>query len=102
MGLPEEERARRIARTYELKDRRRQFVLEYLREHPCVECGESDPVVLEFDHVRGEKLADVATLVHSHRNMKELEDEIAKCEVVCANCHRRRTASRAGWYRQVA
>jgi hypothetical protein len=73
-------------------------VLEYLRGHPCVDCGESDPVVLEFDHV-GDKIANICALVSDGAPLKTVDAEIARCEVVCANCHRRRTGQRAGWRR---
>lgn len=63
----------------------------YLCNHPCVDCGESDPVVLEFDHVRGEKVANVANLISGAGKFQRLMDEIAKCDVRCANCHRRKT-----------
>ena len=69
---------------------------EFLRGHPCVDCGETDPVVLEFDH-QGDKLKDVSDLLA--RNWKLVLAEILKCEVRCANCHRRVTAKRAGWMR---
>jgi len=72
------------------------WLYEYLLEHPCVDCGESDPVVLEFDHLRDKVRAISAMLTSSRRT---IEAEIAKCEVVCANCHRRRTAARGGWFR---
>jgi 5-methylcytosine-specific restriction endonuclease McrA len=68
----------------------------YLREHPCTDCGEWDIVVLEFDHLR-DKTANVSRLVHIAPWPRVLE-EIAKCEVACANCHRRRTARRAGYH----
>ncbi len=88
-------------RRYELQDlhRQRNFhrVIEYLREHPCVDCGESDLVVLDFDHLPGaDKHFDVARAVTgSTRAWGTIKAEIDKCEVVCANCHRRRTAKRA-------
>jgi hypothetical protein len=73
-------------------------VLHYLREHPCVDCGARDPVVLEFDHV-GDKVADVGRLVAAAASFKAVDAEIARCEVVCASCHKRRTARRARWRR---
>jgi hypothetical protein len=76
----------------------RAHVLDYLLRHPCVDCGECDPVVLEFDHV-GAKSADVSGLLSKAATKEAIDAEIARCEVVCANCHRRRTARRAGWRR---
>ncbi len=75
----------------------RQMAARYLSEHPCVDCGESDIVVLEFDHVIGEKKWNVSVLVHSPSPWATVEHEIAKCEVRCANCHRRRTAKQFNW-----
>src|SRR5438128_4021279 len=80
--------------TAELKTR----VREYLLEHSCVDCGESDPAVLDFDHLRDKK-ADVSTLIQFAVSWRALADEIAKCEVRCANCHRRRTATKGNYYR---
>lgn len=73
-------------------------VLEYLLRHPCVDCGERDPVVLEFDHIE-EKSAHVSDLISHCASKTAIDAEIARCEVVCTNCHRRRTAHRAGWRR---
>ena len=78
-------------------EERIEFVVAYLREHPCVDCGEEDPVVLEFDHLRDKKFPISKGL--TDRNWQDVLDEIAKCEVVCANCHRRRTAKRGGFLR---
>ena len=69
------------------------WLIEFFRTHPCLDCGELDPVVLEFDHVRGEKKFDVGQCL-ARNTWQTVLDEIAKCEVVCANCHRRRTARR--------
>lgn len=55
---------------------------------------ESDPIVLDFDHVRGKKLGNIATLINECKAIQVIKDEIDKCEVVCANCHRRRTHHR--------
>lgn len=76
--------------------RNRRFVYQYLAAHPCVDCGESNVLVLEFDHVRGTKKNDVAHMVHGSHSLETLRREIAKCEVRCANCHRIATAKRSG------
>ena len=64
-----------------------------------MDCGIADPVVLEFDHV-GEKRFDVGKGFEAYGWNRVLE-EIASCEVVCANCHRRRTAERRGALRLI-
>jgi hypothetical protein len=70
----------------------------HLRAHPCADCGERDIVVLECDHVRG-KRHGIAGLVATGAPLATLREELARCEVVCVNCHRRRTTRRAGWRR---
>jgi hypothetical protein len=85
----ESKRRLRLART--------QWLLEYFESHPCIDCGETDPVVLEFDHLR-DKAFDVGQAL-PYRNWSSILAEIEKCEVVCANCHRRRTARRNGTVR---
>jgi hypothetical protein len=70
-------------------------LLGYFATHPCVDCGETDPLVLEFDHVSDDKSFEVARAM-SDKGWATILDEIAKCEVVCANCHRRRTYRRRG------
>lgn len=77
----------------------RQWAIEYLSQHPCVDCGETDIVVLEFDHVRGEKKQAIAELIQWGYPLEVLENEAAKCDVVCANDHRRRTCKRGKHYR---
>jgi hypothetical protein len=76
-------------------------VYEYLRSHPCVECGEADIVVLDFDH-QGDKVSEIADMVHAGAAWPLIQVEIAKCEVVCANDHRRRTAKTFGWRRALS
>ena len=70
---------------------------EYLRQHPCVDCGETDPVVLDFDHrVSATKRMNVAEMLYDYA-WSTIQSEIEKAEVRCANCHRRRMARQQGW-----
>jgi hypothetical protein len=81
------------------KRKKRLAVYEYLLGHPCVDCGEKDPVVLDFDHVEGEKLGEVGRMLSGAASLKRIVEEIGKCEVRCANCHRRKTARELGYYK---
>ena len=64
-----------------------------MKDRPCADCGIQYPSwVMQFDHVRGEKKFDIAQA--SSASEKRLLEEIAKCEVVCANCHAERTYDR--------
>jgi hypothetical protein len=76
----------------------RQYVWDYLLTHPCVDCGESDPIVLEFDHVRGQKIDSVAKMVAKGYSLGSIIAEIEKCEVRCANCHREKSIIQFGWF----
>lgn len=90
------EKARRTKRRLKQENHRR--LMTYFDEHPCVDCGETDPIVLQFDHVRGEKEACVGAFVRDGRRWELIAAEIAKCEVRCSNCHWRRTARQFNWY----
>lgn len=85
---------RRIARN-------RQFILEYLMSHSCVDCGEGDILVLQFDHLV-DKIRNVTEMINRTCSIEKIEAEIDKCEVVCANDHARRTARRASSWRIAA
>ncbi len=74
----------------------KQRIVAYLREHPCVDCGEDDLVVLEFDH-RGDKTGHVWQLANEGFGWARISAEIRKCDVRCVNCHRRRHAREQGW-----
>lgn len=73
------------------------LVWEYLRQHPCIDCGETDIVALEFDHVDPSTKVMEVTYMVGRRSWPTIRAEIAKCVVRCANCHRRRTAQQQGW-----
>ncbi len=63
---------------------------------PCTDCGGRYPAgVMEFDHRSpADKVADVAVMVHKRHPLSLIFAEIAKCVLVCANCHRIRTITR--------
>ena len=80
----------------------RQYVFTYLSENPCVDCGEADPTTLEFDHRKGvDKVMCVSDMRRRRLSLDRIKAEIAKCDVRCANCHRRKTANDYNWYKSV-
>ena len=87
-------------RNKKLRDEINNFLCQYLLKNPCADCGESDITVLEFDH-KGiiPKLNTVSYLSRVHRPISEIQAEIAKCEVRCANCHKRKTARDFRWFK---
>lgn len=84
-------RIRRNQRRY--VERNIQLVREYLAQHPCVDCGETDPIVLDFDHLRDKK-HEISTMVYNAYPWEKILAEIAKCQVRCSNDHRRATYRR--------
>lgn len=77
-----------------------QKVLEYLKIHPCIDCGESHPIVLEFDHRDDtEKIRAVSQMITENCGLEKIFNEIEKCDIRCANCHRRKTAIKRGYSR---
>ena len=76
----------------------KQFIWDYLTTRSCVDCGESDPRVLEFDHVRGKKVDAISNLPNRGFSLDRIQKEIRKCEVRCSNCHRRKTHKERGWF----
>ena len=78
----------------------RKMLFEFYKTHPCVDCGESDPFVLELDHQKDKEKA-VSKAVGSGWSKDRVIKEINKCEVRCANCHRRKTAKDQGWYKDL-
>ena len=76
----------------------KEYVYNYLPTHPCIRCGVSDPVVLEFHHRHGKDKA-VMEMVASGYPIERIQSEIDKCDVLCANCYRKITAKERGWFR---
>ena len=98
----EKNRDRVIAKAKEYskiaRERIRAYITAHLKANPCVDCGEADPIILEFDHIgkAGTKDFNISDATRKGVSMKKLKDEIAKCEVRCANCHRKKTYERNG------
>src|SRR5213593_23539 len=79
-----------------LRQRNRRRLRYFLMQRPCFECGERDHRVLEFDHFdHGPKRANVADMMHY--SWEAINRELMNCQILCANCHRRRTAEQQGW-----
>ena len=65
----------------------RDHIIAYKLEHPC-KCGESHPAALQFHHRNpAEKTIEVSAVLRRGWSIKKLDEEIAKCDVICANCH---------------
>lgn len=76
----------------------RKVIWNYLDERSCVDCGEINTIVLEFDHKR-DKRYNISQMTSRVSSVSTLMNEILKCDVVCANCHRKRTAISQGYYK---
>ena len=83
-------------RQAENREEARHYVFSYLSNRPCVDCGETDPYVLTFDHVRGSKKMNISQMFNQGYSLKALRQEIGKCEVRCANCRMRKEKERRG------
>lgn len=78
-----------------LRIRSRDWVRLYKKDKPCVDCGVSfHHAAMDFDHTGTDKKAGIAVLAARGASVVSLLSEIAKCDLVCANCHRIRTYKR--------
>lgn len=67
----------------------------------CVDCGELNPIVLELDHRDPkQKKYSINQIMRVKISIEEFVIEIDKCDTVCANCHRKRTAKQFGSWRE--
>lgn len=80
-------------------DRTREIIWKYLISNPCVDCGETNPIVLDFDHKDPQKKSFNVTNKKILVDDTALMNEIHKCEIRCANCHRIRTAKQFGYWK---
>jgi hypothetical protein len=76
--------------TAKYREKTYRLVLE-LKDKPCMDCGIKFPAcAMDFDHIRGKK----SFSLNSMYSEKRILEEVSKCDLVCANCHRIRTANR--------
>lgn len=86
-----------VERTTRRRAEAKAYLATYLRAHPCVDCGVTDIRVLDFDHRPGSrKRKDVMAMVREGFSIAKVQEEIAKCDVRCRNCHAIVTLERAG------
>lgn len=84
-----------VRRTAAARDRNRAHVNQVKSNTSCTDCHVPyPPYVMQFDHLGSDKDRDIAMLVAAPVSLARLAAEIAKCEVVCANCHAERTHRR--------
>ena len=80
------------------KQENRDYIYNFLSNSCCNTCGEKDILVLEFDHLHNKK-HNISEMISSGISVENLKKEIEKCQVLCANCHRRKTAIEQNHYR---
>lgn len=81
--------------TKSYQEKAEQFVHDYLLKNPCCQCGQTNILTLQFDHLRDKKF-EIGLAVTQGHSVKTIEKEIAKCQVLCANCHSIKTATQLG------
>lgn len=75
---------------YKRREVRYKMIFDFLSNNPCIDCGESDPLMLSFDHI-SDKSADVCRMVSNGGKIEAINAEMDKCVVRCHNCHAKRT-----------
>lgn len=86
-----------IKKAYKKRETVRQWIYALKNTTPCTDCKIQYPsYVTDFDHIeaKGAKINTISKLIN-HGSFKRIEEELAKCELVCANCHRIRTFQRS-------
>ena|ERR1700712_1096671 len=83
-----------------LREQFHQRMRAYMLDKFCEYCGECDPIVLEFDHINPEtKSFNISQAARFGKDWGIVLAEMEKCQILCANCHKRRTAQQFHWYK---
>lgn len=86
---------KRVAKARNASRKRFQiFIWKYLESHPCVMCGESNILLLDFDHLE-EKDRNISAM--GGLSIESIMKEIDKCQILCVSCHRKKTAKDFKW-----
>lgn len=94
----EKQRERNRNNNKRIRERNGKYVHDFLIKNPCSICLESDPVVLDFDHIDpSTKIDTISNLIRQSHSLEKIQEEIEKCQILCANCHRRKTAIDNNW-----
>ena len=93
-------RARAKARRTLVRRELQARLIEYMRDKSCIRCGEADIRVLEFDHIDPTtKRLSIARALTYGKPWEYISEEMQKCQILCANCHKKRTAAQYGWFK---
>lgn len=95
-------RARATIRRLKIKRALQIHLMEYMVDKSCIVCGEHDIRVLEFDHLDPKlKSFSIARAVTDGLKWDIILDEINKCQILCSNCHKKKTAIQYGWFKAI-
>jgi hypothetical protein len=74
----------------ELRKKKKAWLIEYkLTSGGCIKCGESDPVCLDFHHRNPKEKELTLSLAIARASLERIQKEVEKCDILCANCHRK-------------
>ena len=94
--------ARGKIRRTKLRAEFRSNMLQFLKRKACITCGENDIRVLELDHIdSSQKTFNISQAVRIGKTWQQVLEEIKKCQILCANCHKIKTAEEFGWYKNI-
>lgn len=94
-GVNKEAHRRAVSKYNKIQREEIKKLRDELKSVPCADCGKSyGPHVMDFDHREGETKRGNPADISAKYSLKFYLKEIAKCDVVCSNCHRERTYQR--------
>lgn len=81
----------KLERNKQHRRRRREWLKDYKSERGCSRCDEEHPACLDFHHTSDDKEHNVANMANDGYSKERIKEEIEKCVILCANCHRKET-----------